>query len=108
MLVIKTELGNFGHPKDLLHYMKTECITKVHVKVQYCFEDVFEKDMGMGDAPALPLRVSLGVEILPVSAVQRGKEEQPQPGPGVDARPFAGNAQPHADPAGPQGEPGLL
>ena len=49
MLVIKTELGNFGHPKDLLHYMKTECITKVHVKVQYCFEDVFEKDMGMGD-----------------------------------------------------------
>ena len=49
MLVIKTELGNFGHPTDLLHYMKTECITKVHVKVQYCFEDVFEKDMGMGD-----------------------------------------------------------
>ena len=49
MLVIKTELGNFGNPKDLLHYMKTECITKVHVKVQYCFEDVFEKDMGMGD-----------------------------------------------------------
>ncbi len=66
------------------------------------------EDMGMGDAPALPLRVSLGVEILPVSAVQRGKEEQPQPGPGVNARPFACDAQPHADPAGPQGEPGLL
>lgn len=45
MLVIKTEFGDFGHPKDLLYHMKRECITKVHVRVQYCFEDVFEKDM---------------------------------------------------------------
>lgn len=45
MLVIKTEFGDFGHPKDLLYHMKRECITKAHVRVQYCFEDVFEKDM---------------------------------------------------------------
>jgi len=48
MLVIKTEFGDFGHPKDLLHYMKQECITEVHIRVQYCFEDVFEKDMTVG------------------------------------------------------------
>lgn len=48
MLVIKTEFGDFGHPKDLLLYMKRECITKTHVRVQYCFEDVFEKDMTDG------------------------------------------------------------
>ena len=49
MLVIGTEFGNFGHPKDLLRHMKEAGITKVHVKVQYCFEDVFEKDMSVDD-----------------------------------------------------------
>lgn len=49
MLIIETEFGNFGHPKDLFRYMKEECITQTHVKVQYCFEDVFEKDMSVDD-----------------------------------------------------------
>ena len=49
MLVIKTPFGNFGHPRDLLHYMKEECLTEAYVKVQYCFEDVFEKDMPFED-----------------------------------------------------------
>ena len=38
MLVIKTPFGDFGHPN-----------TDVYVKVQYCFEDVFEKNMSFDD-----------------------------------------------------------
>lgn len=49
MLVIGTEFGNFGHPKDLLRYMEEEGIAEVHVKVQYCFEDVAERDMTVDD-----------------------------------------------------------
>ena len=49
MLVIKTSFGDFGHPKDLLHYMKDEDLTEAYVKVQYCFEDVFEKNMSFDD-----------------------------------------------------------
>lgn len=49
MLVIETSFGNFGHPKDLMLYMEEESITKVHVRVQYCFKDVFEKDMSVDD-----------------------------------------------------------
>lgn len=49
MLIIQTESGNFGHPKDLMLYMEEEGITKVHVIVQYCFKEVFEKDMSAGD-----------------------------------------------------------
>lgn len=49
MLVIKTSFGDFGHPKDLLHYMKDEDLTAAYVKVQYCFEDVFEKNMSFDD-----------------------------------------------------------
>lgn len=49
MLVIKTQFGDFGHPKDLLHYMKDEDLTQAHVKVQFCFEDVFEKNMSFDD-----------------------------------------------------------
>ena len=49
MLVIETKFGNFGHPKDLYCYMNECCIIKAHVKVQYCFEDVFEKDMSVND-----------------------------------------------------------
>jgi len=49
MLMIQTELGNFGHPKDLLCYMSEEHIVQVHAKVQYCFEDIFEKDMSVDD-----------------------------------------------------------
>jgi len=52
MLVIKTSFGNFGHPKDLLHYMKDEDLTAAYVKVQYCFEDVFEKNMSFDDVSA--------------------------------------------------------
>ncbi len=66
------------------------------------------QDMGMGNAAGLPLRVILRIEVFPVSAVQRGEEEQRKPRPGVDASPFAGDAEPHADSAGPQGEPGLF
>lgn len=49
MLIIETEFGNFGHPKDLLYYIKEAGVTKVHVRVQYCFEDVFEKDMSVDE-----------------------------------------------------------
>lgn len=49
MLVIKTPFGDFGHPKDLLHYMKDGDLADVYVKVQYCFEDVFEKNMSFDD-----------------------------------------------------------
>lgn len=49
MLVIKTPFGDFGHPKDLLHYMKDEDLAGTHMRVQYCFEDVFEKDMSFDD-----------------------------------------------------------
>lgn len=49
MLMIWTKYGNFGHPKDLKRYMEEEGIAKVHIKVQYCFEDVFEKDMSIDD-----------------------------------------------------------
>ena len=49
MLVIKTPFGDFGHPKDLLHYMKDEALAEAYVKVQYCFEDVFEKNMSFAD-----------------------------------------------------------
>lgn len=49
ILIIETEFGNFGHPKDLFCYMKEYDIGQIHVKVQYCFEDVFEKDMLIDD-----------------------------------------------------------
>ena len=49
MLVIKTPFEDFGHPKDLLHYMKDEGLAEAYVKVQYCFEDVFEKNMSFDD-----------------------------------------------------------
>lgn len=49
MLTIKTPQGSFGHPKDLLHYMKDKELARVHIKVEYCFEEVFEKDMSLQD-----------------------------------------------------------
>ncbi len=49
MLIIKTQYGNFGHPKDLMHYMEDESLSWLHVKVEYCFEEVFDKDMSFED-----------------------------------------------------------
>ncbi len=49
MLVIKTPFGDFGHPKDLLHYMEDEELAEAYVKVQYFFESVFEKNMSFDD-----------------------------------------------------------
>ena len=49
MLTIKTPQEIFGHPRDLLHYMKDEELATIHVKVKYCFEEVFEKDMSLDD-----------------------------------------------------------
>lgn len=49
MLVIKTGFGNFGHPKDLLRFMEEKDILNARIRVEYCFEEVFEKDMSMGE-----------------------------------------------------------
>lgn len=49
MLEIQTEFGNFMRPKDLLLFMNDEGISEAHVKVEYCFEEVFEKDMSKRD-----------------------------------------------------------
>ena len=64
-------------------------------------------DMGMRDAGSLPRRILCRIEILPVPAPQGCKEKQRKPCPGIDARPFGGDGEPHADAAGAQGKPGL-
>ncbi len=45
--------------------------------------------------------------IFPVSSKKRPKENQRKSGSGINACPFAGNAQPHTDAAGAQGKQGL-
>ena len=49
MLEILTDIGNFGHPKDLLHFMRDEHKDSAHVVVRYCFEPVCEKDMSINE-----------------------------------------------------------
>ena len=49
MLEILTDIGNFGHPADLLHFMRDEQKENVHIHIRYCFEEVCERDMSLSD-----------------------------------------------------------
>ncbi len=53
-------------------------------------------------------RVFLGVQVFPVSAEQHREKDQGQSHSRIDPRPLAGHPQPHAQTAGPQGDPGLF
>lgn len=47
MAVYETEYGNFGTPEDLLRYMQTEGVDKIHVTLRFYGEVLGKKDFVM-------------------------------------------------------------
>ena len=50
MAVYETEYGNFGTPEDILRYMQTEGVDKIHVTLRFCGEVLGKKGFEMNVA----------------------------------------------------------